>query len=89
MNPRFVMVSLAPDFEFPAQNECAVLIEKAIVPHCREFGIPFALMPGVRRQVNPELHLAGDGVGTTDLGAIAESLRDVSGHEVHRDGPGA
>lgn len=70
MNPRYVMVSLAPDFEFPAQNECALLIEKAVVPHCREFGIPFALMPGVRRQVNPELRLAGDGVGATDLGAI-------------------
>jgi len=70
MNPRFVMVSLAPDFEFPAQNECALIIEKAIVPHCREFGIPFALMPGVKRQVNPELRLAGDGVGKTNLGAI-------------------
>jgi hypothetical protein len=70
INPRYVMMSLAPDFEFPAQNECAVLIEKAVVPHCREFGIPFALMPGVRRQVNPELRLAGDGVGATDLGAI-------------------
>jgi hypothetical protein len=70
MNPRFVMVSLADDFEFPAQNECAQIIEKAIVPHCREAGIPFALMPGVRRQVNPELKLAGDGVGRTDLGAL-------------------
>ena len=70
INPRFVMVSLADDFEFPAQNECAQLIEKAIVPHCREFGIPFALMPGVRRQVNPELKLAGDGVGAVNLGAL-------------------
>jgi len=70
MNARYVMVSLADDFEFPAQNECALLIEKAIVPHCREHGIPFALMPGVRRQVNPELRLAGDGVGRVDLGAL-------------------
>jgi len=70
MNPRFVMVSLADDFEFPAQNECAQLIEKAIVPHCREFGIPFALMPGVRRQANPELKLAGDSVGRVDLSAV-------------------
>ena len=70
MNPRFVMVSLADDFEFPAQNECAQIIEKAIVPHCRDVGIPFALMPGVRRQVNPELRLAGDGVGRSDLGAL-------------------
>ena len=70
MNPRYAMVSLAPDFAFPAQNKCALLIEKAVVPHCREFGIPFALMPGVRRQVNPGLRLAGDGVGAMDLRAI-------------------
>jgi hypothetical protein len=77
INPRYVMVSLAPDFEFPAQNECAVLIEKAVVPHCREFGIPFALMPGVRRQVNPELRLAGDGVGATDLGDLCAMFPDT------------
>ena len=70
INPRYVMVSLAPDFQFPAQNECAHLIEKAVVPHCRDTGLPFAVMPGVRRQVNPELRLAGDGVGHTDLGAL-------------------
>ena len=27
-------------------------------------------MPGVRRQMNPELRLAGDGVGNTDLAAL-------------------
>ena len=70
LEPRYVMVSLAPDFAFPAQNECALLIEKAVAPHCREFGIPLALMPGVRRQVNPELRLAGDGSGVTDLASI-------------------
>jgi hypothetical protein len=70
MNARFVMVSLAPEFEFPADDECAQIIEHAIVPHCAEFGIPFALMPGVRRQVNPQLKLAGDGVGASDLGAV-------------------
>jgi hypothetical protein len=70
MSPRFVMVSLTPDFQFPAHTACAQLIEKAVVPHCREFGIPFALMPGVQRQVNPELRLAGDGVGLSDLGAL-------------------
>jgi hypothetical protein len=32
--------------------------------------LPFALMPGVRRNVNPELKLAGDGVGLTDLSAL-------------------
>ncbi|MDX1951615.1 MAG: glucuronate isomerase, partial [Verrucomicrobiota bacterium] len=67
MNARYVMVSLSPEFRFPASDECAVLIENVVLPHCREFGIPFALMPGVKRAVNPALRLAGDGVGWSDL----------------------
>ncbi|HVK59479.1 MAG TPA: glucuronate isomerase [Candidatus Kapabacteria bacterium] len=67
MNPEFLMVSLAPDFSFPDGGPCAQLIEKAILPHCREFDLPFAVMPGVRRAVNPSLKLAGDGVGPSDL----------------------
>jgi hypothetical protein len=37
------------------------------MPHCTEFGQPFALLLGVRRQVNPQLQLAGDGVGVATL----------------------
>jgi len=46
------------------------LIEHAVLPHCREHGMPFALMPGVRRAVNPQLRLAGDGVGLSNLLSI-------------------
>jgi len=70
MQALYVMVSLAPDFAYPDDDPCAQLIEKAILPHCAEFGIPFALMPGVRRAVNPQLRLAGDGVGRSDLQAL-------------------
>lgn len=73
MQAKYLMVSLSPDFLFPAKTSTAQLIEKAILPHCREFGIPFALMPGVQRAVNPSLGLAGDGVGLTNL----ESLRNL------------
>jgi hypothetical protein len=45
-------------------------MEKAVLPHCQEFGLPFALMPGVKRQVNPQLRLAGDGSGRSDLQAL-------------------
>jgi len=44
-----------------------LLLQKAVLPHCREHGLPLAVMPGVKRSVNPELKLAGDGVGWTDL----------------------
>lgn len=70
MQARYVMVSLPPDFQFPAQTTAAAIIEHAVLPHCREFGIPFALMPGVNRAVNPQLKLAGDGVGLTDLSML-------------------
>jgi len=48
------------------------VIEKAILPHCREFGLPFALMLGVRRAVNPQLRLAGDGTETLDPAAARD-----------------
>jgi hypothetical protein len=64
---KYLMVSLGPDFVFPDQSITTELIERALLPHCREHGLPFALMPGVRRAVNPRLRLAGDGVGLTDL----------------------
>ena len=70
MNARYLMVSLAPDFDFPANNSCALLLEKAVLPHCRESGLPMALMMGVKRQVNPRLQLAGDGVGLSNLTAL-------------------
>jgi hypothetical protein len=67
---RYLMVSLEPDFEFPADHVSARLLEKAVLPHCRDFGLPLALMLGVKRQVNPRLKLAGDGVGLSKLGAL-------------------
>lgn len=67
---RYLMVSLPPEFEFPARNITSQLIEKAVLPHCREYGLPFAIMLGARRAVNPELKLAGDGVGASNLTSL-------------------
>lgn len=67
---RYVMISLPPDFEYPARNISTQLLDRAVLPVCREKGLPFAMMPGVRRAVNPQLRLAGDGVGLTDLTAL-------------------
>lgn len=73
INAQYLMVSLPPDFTYPGDNVCARLMETAVLPHCREFGLPFAMMPGVKRAVNPQLKLAGDGVGLCDVGTY-ESL---------------
>jgi hypothetical protein len=73
IDAQYLMVSLPPDFTYPGDNACARLMETAVLPHCREFGLPFAMMPGVKRGVNPLLKLAGDGVGLCDT-ASYESL---------------
>jgi hypothetical protein len=66
----YAMVSLPADFEFPAKNITTQLIEKAVLPHCRDHGMPFAVMLGVKRATNPELQLAGDGVGLSNLSVL-------------------
>jgi hypothetical protein len=67
---RYVMTSLSPDFAFPAEDSCAQVLAQVVLPHCRDFGLPLALMIGVKRQVNPELGLAGDGSGLSQLSAV-------------------
>ena len=67
---RYLMVSLSPAVDYPSGDPAAQLLEKAVLPHCNEFGLPMALMMGVKRQVNPHLRLAGDGVGLSKLSAL-------------------
>lgn len=70
MNARYVMASIPPDYEFPSNSISGQIVEKAVLPHCREHGMPLALMPGVRRRINPHLQVAGDGVGLSNLVTI-------------------
>ena len=67
MNPRYVMVSVPPDFAYPGSTDAAQLIENAVLPHCVEHDSAFAMMPGVRHAANPALRLAGDSVGKADM----------------------
>jgi hypothetical protein len=67
MRPVYMAVSLPDTFRFPEDSVRARLIEGAVLPACREFGIPLSLMIGVRYQMNPRIRLAGDGVGAADL----------------------
>src|SRR5580765_1250861 len=65
------MVSLPPTFQFPdGASDTGKLIEQAVLPHCRDHGQAFALMMGVKRAVNPELRMAGDGSARSDLTAL-------------------
>ena len=70
IDAQYCMVSLAPDFAFPDRSDVAQLIGHAILPHGREHGQAFAMMIGVKRNVNPRLRLAGDSVGRADISAV-------------------
>lgn len=67
MDALYVMVSLPPTFDYPSDTQCSKLIDGAILPFCRESGLAFALMIGVKRGVNAAMQLAGDGIGKPNL----------------------
>jgi hypothetical protein len=71
LDAQYLMVSFPPDFAFPGPSLPAQVVEKIIMPFCAETGLPFALMPGVKRAVNPQLRLAGDGVGLSNLTSLS------------------
>ena len=73
INPLYLMVSLPPTFSYPANDTTTKILKEAVIPFCRDSGLPLALMIGVKRAVNPSLQLAGDGLGRADLVAL-ESL---------------
>ncbi len=70
MHPAYMAASLPPDFSYPDTSPCGTIIDQCILPVGRELGLPFALMIGVKKRVNPGLVLAGDGVGKADIGAV-------------------
>lgn len=70
IDAKYLMVSLSPSFRYPSNEESSKVLERAILPHCREYGLPLALMMGVKRAVNPALRLAGDGMGRADLQSL-------------------
>src|SRR5271165_170816 len=70
MQPVYMAVSLPDTFQFPEDSVRGRLLADAVLPECRELGIPLSLMIGVRYLVNPALRLAGDAVGRADLSAL-------------------
>jgi hypothetical protein len=70
MKPLYMAVSLPDDFQYPDQEVRSRIIRDVVLPTSREHGLPFALMIGVRRGVNPQLRMAGDGVGQADVHAV-------------------
>jgi len=76
MDPYYLAVSLPDSFRWPDETPRSRLIADVVLPACREHKLPFAMMIGVRRQVNPALRDAGDAVGQADMTSVHRLCRD-------------
>ncbi len=76
MAPLYMAVSLPPDFTYPDGTVASRVLAECILPVCREAGIPFAMMIGSERLVNPALRTAGDALGRAALGYVARLARE-------------
>ena len=72
MKPRYMAVSLTPDFACETESPRGRIIDRCILPVGREHNLPFANMIGVQRRVNPDLDLAGDAVGKASIGTVID-----------------
>lgn len=70
MKPLYMAVSLPHTFKFPDDSARTQLLRDVIMPVGREHKLPFAMMIGVARQVNPLLKDAGDAVGHADIRSV-------------------
>ncbi|MGO8792984.1 MAG: glucuronate isomerase [Terriglobia bacterium] len=70
LHPVYLAVSMPFMFTYPDDTLCTRLIREVVLPTCLQHNIPFALMIGVSRQVNPALKDAGDSVGYADTGSV-------------------
>ncbi|MDE3198332.1 MAG: glucuronate isomerase, partial [Acidobacteriota bacterium] len=70
MNPVYMACSLPDTFMYPEDSLRVRFFREAVLPACREIGIPMSIMIGVRYLVNPALRLAGDAVGKAELRAV-------------------
>src|SRR6185436_6433749 len=75
MSPLYLAVSLPDDFMWPEESARGHLIHEVVLPACRDHKLPFAMMIGVRRAVNPALSDAGDGLGRADVTAVHRLCR--------------
>jgi len=76
MNAIYLAVSLPPAFRYPSaavegeKDPGETVLEKVILPVCKEQGLPFAMMIGSKLRVNPALQDAGDMVGKADVQSV-------------------
>ncbi|MDX1682056.1 MAG: hypothetical protein R3336_02950, partial [Phycisphaeraceae bacterium] len=72
MNPIYVAMSLPPSFKYPAGDGSPVdrVVREILIPELADHDLPWAMMIGSQRQVNPALQDAGDMLGKADVQAV-------------------
>ncbi|HEX7334359.1 MAG TPA: hypothetical protein VF290_22860 [Pyrinomonadaceae bacterium] len=80
MDPVYLAASLPAEFQFPGDDTRDRMLREVVLPAAKDHGLPLTLMIGVRRQVNPELRDAGDGMGRADVTAVERLCADY--HDV-------
>jgi hypothetical protein len=81
MNPLYMAVSLGSDFRYPDESARSMVLRDVVLPTARAHDLPFAMMIGVKRQINPVLGDAGDGVGRADLSCLEYICRENPDHK--------
>lgn len=76
MGALYMAASLPPSFNAPEDSISWILLEKCVLPVCRDRNMPFAMMIGVNKLVNYELGLAGDSVGKSNNSALEYLCRN-------------
>ncbi|WNQ10064.1 glucuronate isomerase [Paenibacillus aurantius] len=75
MKPLYMAVSLPPSFAYPEDSDRGRIIRDCILPVSRERSVPFAMMIGVKRGVNPALQSASDSVDKASLEPLEYMLK--------------
>jgi hypothetical protein len=76
MKPLYMAVSLPYDFRYPDDSARSMVLRDVVIPTAQAHDIPFAMMIGVKRQINPLLGDAGDSVARADLSSLEHICRD-------------
>jgi hypothetical protein len=72
----YVALSLPPEWRYRTGTIGDDVLEKVILPVCRERNLPFAMMIGASRAANPPLRDAADMVGQSDVQSVVAVCRD-------------
>jgi hypothetical protein len=76
MDPLYMAVSLPYDFLYPDDSPRSMVLRDVVLPTAKAHGLPFAMMIGVKRQINPLLGDAGDSVARANLSSVEQICRD-------------